>query len=89
MKFAKLFNSLKWLKVIFAAGALTGTFIGIIGGLSVGVIIGMLTAPKEGKQTRKDISKKAENLLAALQTRGEGLTQSISETISKKSGEAA
>lgn len=51
----------------FALGALIG--------MAAGVVAGLLTAPKSGKQTRSDIRKKAEELKSEATVKGEELSR--------------
>mgnify|MGYP003604729942 CR=1 FL=1 len=51
--------------------------LGVIGGLAVGAVLGVLFAPDKGKNTRKKIATKGEDLADNLKTQFEGLANLI------------
>jgi gas vesicle protein len=57
----------------------TNTLLGLVSGLAIGGLMGVLFAPKSGKETREDISDKAKELAEkAAQTKDE-LTAKLAE----------
>jgi len=62
-----------------------GDFIaGILIGGMIGAVIGILYAPKSGKETREDIARKADELLAK-QRRSTNMPLKKAEKLTKKS----
>ena len=55
-------------------------------GLGVGCVAGMLTAPKTGKQLRKDVGRRLEGARDVMENRLEEARDAM-ETLSKKTGE--
>lgn len=64
----------------FALGALLGA--------TAGVVAGMLTAPKSGKETRADLKRKADEFKHEAATRGEQAKQSATKTADEVRGHA-
>lgn len=54
------------------------TALGLIAGLAIGGALGLLLAPQSGKETRKMITDKAEDLLDRAKDMKSGLIKSIS-----------
>jgi gas vesicle protein len=68
-------------RIKFNAGSMSSgkVFLGILAGVAVGVTIGILFAPDKGWNTRKRISKKAEDLTDDLSDKFEEFLDNISE----------
>lgn len=54
-----------------------------VGGL-IGLVVGILYAPKKGKETRKDIAKTAENLLAKAREQYEQAMEEIENLVNQE-----
>jgi gas vesicle protein len=52
-------------------------------GISVGVGLAMILAPKPGEKTRKDLTKKAQDATSYLRDQGTGIRQSATEMAEK------
>jgi gas vesicle protein len=57
----------------------TNTFLGLVTGLVVGGAIGILFAPKSGKETREDLAEKGKDLVAKATKTKEELMAKLSE----------
>ena len=65
----------------------TFTAIGyMIVGLGIGAIAGVLTAPKSGKQIRKDVGRKLDDAREVFENRLEGARDAM-ESLGKRTGE--
>lgn len=53
--------------------------LGVIAGLAAGAVIGILFAPAKGKDTRKKITKKSEDLMDDIKEKFDDVLESISE----------
>ena len=62
--------------------------IGILAGVAAGAALGVLLAPDSGKNTRKGITKKGEDLLAELDNRYESFVGMLTESFTKAKDEA-
>ena len=58
----------------------------MIVGLGVGCVAGLLTAPKSGKQLRKDVGRRLDDARDVMESRLEEARDAM-ETLSKKTGE--
>jgi gas vesicle protein len=63
--------------------------LGVLAGVAVGAILGVLFAPDKGWNTRKRISKKAEDLTDDLREKFDEFLDSISVNVDKVKEEAA
>lgn len=53
-------------------------------GISAGAAMGMLLAPKSGKETRTDIINKSKDVKSTLSTKTKNIKNNINDTISQK-----
>jgi len=60
-------------------------FLGVMAGIAAGVALGMLFAPEKGDKTRKNISKKGEDLANAL---NDTIEEKFDELMSVVTGKA-
>ena len=58
----------------------------MIVGLGIGAVAGLLTAPKSGKQLRKDVGRKLDDAREVLESRLEE-ARDVMENLSKRTGE--
>jgi len=57
------------------------TFVGILGGVAIGAIVGVLLAPDKGTNTRKKIIKKSSLATEDLKDRFDKITNTLSEKL--------
>jgi hypothetical protein len=80
----KSFGMLKWLQLVFMAGTAFGALAGLFAGAGLGAAIGMLFAPKEGKQLREDMREQAGHIVEDVQLRAGHLKDQINEAFAYK-----
>lgn len=61
--------------------------LGVFAGIVTGAVLGILFAPAKGSETRKNISKKGENLIEDIHDKFDDLLELITEKIEKIKGE--
>lgn len=57
----------------------TNTLLGLVAGVVVGSALGVLFAPKSGKETRNELSEKAKDLAAKAEATRKELSEKLSE----------
>ena len=59
-------------------------FLGVLAGIATGAVLGLIFAPRKGSNTRKNISKKGEDLAEALNDKIDGKFDELMSTITGK-----